>query len=91
MKKTTINISLITLFCLFLTACEDASRESSQDTKVEYREAGASQEKVVNNILQTKLSMQPLSINWSNEGERTPEQIKLQDPEDTSIYVDREF
>ncbi len=91
MKKTTIIISLITLFCLFLTACEDASRESSQDQKTEYRETVASQEKAIKNIPQAKLSKQPLSINWSSKGKRTPEQIKLQDPEDTSVYVDGEF
>lgn len=85
MKKLSLNLGYIAFTCLFLTACGDSTQENPQNKTVSSSVASPSKAKA-----QPLLSKQPMSIHWNGEN-RIPEQIKLEDPANTSTYVDGKF
>ncbi len=84
--KILLRVSLVILTLFFLVACEDTAQKNTQGQKVSYSKTDSSQIKN-----QVSLSSQPMSIVWSNQGKRIPEQIKLEDPANTSTYIDGKF
>ncbi len=83
--------SLFVLSLVFFASCEDASQKNLPDQKVKNGEIVPNQQKNTSKTLQVNLSKQLMNIVWQNQGKRIPEQIKLEDPAETSIYINGEF